>query len=123
MGVYYLNILLIKTKIKKMFKLILNIYVSILLFNNYQKTKAQIHLNRDNLNELCNCNSFVSRKIILSNKNISTIDTLTFNGLYSLQVLLLQSNQLTKIDEFTFKELSSLRYLYLSNNQSINDNY
>ena len=56
-----------------MLKIILNIYVLIVLFNNYQKIKAQVHLSKDNLNELCNCNSFASRKIILSSKNISTI--------------------------------------------------
>jgi hypothetical protein len=61
-------------------------------------TRAQIHLNKDNLEILCNCKSI---------KSDATIDQSTFNGLHSLQILWLSSNQITTIDQYTLNGLTT----------------
>ena len=102
---------------KKMFKFIINLYILIVLFNNYQTVKAQVHLSKDNLYLLCNCTPSVSSYINLDSKKISSIDPSTFNGLTSLIILFLASNKLTKIDPSTFNGLTSLYDLDISFNQ------
>jgi Leucine-rich repeat (LRR) protein len=93
-----------------MFKLIINF-----LFFNI--TIAQIHLTKDNLDQVCGCKASQTAFIILWNKNITTIDPSTFNGLNSLHTLWLQNNQLTTADQSTFNGLNSLKELNLNNNQ------
>ena len=97
-----------------MFKFIINFYVLILLF---KLTIAQIHLTKENLNQVCRCNSSQSISINLILKKITSIDSSTFNGLNSLQDLTLYNNQLTTIHPSTFNGLNSLQDLDLQYNQ------
>ena len=94
-----------------MFKFIIN-------FLLFKITIAQIHLTKDNLNQVCNCVSSAALTWIdLSYKNITTIDPYTFNGLNSLQRIMLHNNQLIRIEPSTFTALISLQLLWLSSNQ------
>jgi len=86
----------------------------IIYFLLFEIAIAQIRLTKDNLDQVCRCNSSQSTKIFQSNKNITTIDPSTFNGLNSLQYLDLSNNQLTTS---TFNGLNSLQQLRLENNQ------
>ena len=67
--------------LKSLFKIILTL---IIILN---QTNEQINLNRDNLANLCKCNPSTSTEINLSNQEIVSIDSLTFNGLTLLQNL------------------------------------
>jgi len=64
-----------------MFKSIICFYALIFLFDNCNIIKAQIYLAKDNLDSSCNCKSSQSFGMNLNNKNISTIDPLTFNAI------------------------------------------
>ncbi len=61
----------------------------------FKLTIAQIHLTRDDLDQVCNCESSQAAILYLWNKNIATIDSSTFNGLNSLDTLYLDGNKLT----------------------------
>ena len=56
-------------------------------------------------------------EISLYNKNITSIDPDTFNGLTKLKTLYLNNNQIKIIDPDTFNGLTKLQKLFLSNNQ------
>jgi len=79
--------------------------------------QTQVELTEANLEQVCKCTPFQSTFIYLSEKDITTIDSSTFNGLNSLQTLYLSRNKLTKIDQSTFNGLNSLQYIYLDNNK------
>jgi len=60
--------------------------------------KAQIYLNIDNFASICKCNPAAnSNNISLFNKNISLIDSATFNGMTQLELLDLGFNSLSTI--------------------------
>jgi Leucine-rich repeat (LRR) protein len=77
---------------------------------------AQIHLNRSNLESVCECR-IKNRFIKLISKNISTIDPYTFQNLTQLTNLYLDHNEITQIDKITFLGLVNIIDLTLNNNQ------
>ena len=96
-----------------MLKLIL---IILLISYILKQTKSQIiNLTSDNLEIVCNCNPMLM--VYLQNKNISSIDSKTFNSLPTILSLLLNFNQITTIHPDTFKNLKSLNSLLLGNNQ------
>ena len=102
----------------KYLSLILALFLIIIILSYIQmKSTKFIDLNLNNLAKLCNCNHSQSYFIELSKKSIQTIDSLTFNGLNSLEGLSLGNNKLTTIDRAIFKNLTSLQTLWLYNNE------
>ena len=77
---------------------------------------GQVHLDRSNLAQICNCD-INSYRFNLSSKRIVSIDGKTFQGLSNLQTLLLDNNQLRSIDFITFQGLSKLSSIVLRSNQ------
>ena len=74
------------------------------LFVLINAINGQVHLNRNNLAQLCDCN-INSNTIDLSSKGIVSIDANTFQGLSNLQRLYLYNNKLSSIDAKTFQGL------------------
>ena len=77
---------------------------------------GQIHLERSNLAQMCNCD-INSTVIDLRSKGIVSIDSNAFQGLSKLKYLYLYGNELSSIDNTTFQGLSNLLELYLNFNQ------
>ena len=73
------------------------IFTLSLLFVLINLKNAQVHLNRSNLAQICNCD-INSARMDLSYKELVSIDTNTFQGSSNLQRLYLQNNQLSSID-------------------------
>ena len=91
--------------------LILSLYSMLISLIN-----GQIHLNRSNLAQTCNCD-YNSNRIYLNSTKILSIDVNSFQGLSNLQWLYLNGNQLSSISSNTFQSLSNLQWIYLNNNQ------
>ena len=86
-----------------------------LLLKLINSINGQVHLNRSNLAQICNCD-INSTRINLYYNGIVSIDSKTFKGLSNLQTLWLNNNQLSSIDANSFQGLSNLNELYLYNN-------
>ena len=90
--------------------------VLILSFCIYN-SKAQIHVNRENLAQLCSCNIFTTEFIDLYQKGVSSVDPNTFRGLINVKRIRLDGNQLTSVDESLYKGLINLIWIDLDKNQ------
>ncbi len=93
--------------------MIVTLSMLLVLINSINR---QVHLNRSNLAQICNCD-INSTKIYLNSTKIVSIKANTFQDLSNLQLLYLSNNQLSSIDAKTFQSLSNLLWLYLNNNQ------
>ena len=93
----------------------LNIYVLILL--TLITLTNQLHLNKNILKSLYGYTN-ESREIRLYSQNTTTIDPETFSWLSSnLELIILSDNNLTQIESNTFSSLNNLKTLSLSHNQ------
>ena len=76
----------------------------------------QIHLSRDNLAQMCNCNIHTIQRIDFLFRNITSVDPLTFRNLTNLRVISLDGNQLTSVDENLYQGLINLIWIDLDRN-------
>ena len=87
-----------------MFKLLVK---NLIFFIFFQSSNA-IELNKKNIGILCNCNPKTSDYIYLANKNITAIDSATFE-FSDPKRLDLSSNQIKVVNPATFNS-SSIQY-------------
>ena len=87
----------------------------ILIFTNIVCVKC-IHLNQNILFSIFNY-TIDTEYIDLSDREIDSIDILTFNGMTNLKILHIERNRLTKIENGLFDGQAKLREIWLESNQ------